>query len=225
MRVTHPLRGVALAVLGLSAALAQAAPVAWNTWSSTSAGSIQTVTDTIGVSFQGDATNVFSNFPSYTPTATWADGSVVDNGPVASNGILQLIGGTTDVQTIVFSQAVVDPVMAIWSLGQGGRPASFVFLDATPTFVAGGSNAEFGGSAIGVTGNTVSGIEGNGTVQFRGTFTSISWTNPQSENWYGFNVGVAGVAAPIPEPASVALLLAGLGAVGAAARRRRGDGG
>jgi len=212
---------VMLACLAVTGLAAEAAPIVWNTWSSSSAGSITTDTGTIDVGFAGNPTNFFAGFPSYNPPATWADGTIVDNGPVAANGIVQLVGGSDAVQTLTFSVPVVDPVMAIWSLGQPRTSASFVFLDATPLFVSGGPNAEFGGSTIGVSGNTVSGVEGNGTVQFKGTFTSISWTNPQFENWYGFNVGVAGLAAPIPEPQSMALMLAGLGALGAALRRRR----
>jgi len=93
---------------------------------------------------------------------------------------------------------------------------------STPIFVSGGPSNEYGGSAISVIGDTVYGVEGNGTVQFKGTFTSISWTNPVYENWYGFDVGVAGVAAAVPEPETYALMLAGLAAVGFVARRRRG---
>jgi len=211
----------AVAALALTSGMAHAAPIAWNTWTSTSAGSLTSGSDTIDIGFAGNPTNFFTNSPSYNPPSTWADGVTVDNGPVAANGIIQLIGGTDAVQTLTFSQPVVDPVMAIWSLGQPRTTASFVFQEVVPVFVSGGPNAEFGGNPISVVGNTVSGVEGNGTIQFIGTFTSISWTNPQAENWYGFNVGVAGVAAPIPEPETVGLLLAGLAGLGLAVRRRK----
>ena len=214
------LHSLAFAAL-LCAGAAQAAPIDWNTWTSTSAGTISTTSGPIGVTYAGPAYNVFNPYPSYTPTGTFADGVIVNNAPVAANGILQIKGGSSAVQTLTFSQAVVDPVMAIWSLGQGGINARFDFIGATPTFVSGGPSAEYGGSAITVLGNSVSGVEGNGTVQFKGTFTSLSWTNPVFEDWYGFDVGVAGVAA-IPEPETYALMLAGLAAVGFMARRRRG---
>ncbi|RQP25339.1 PEP-CTERM sorting domain-containing protein [Piscinibacter terrae] len=213
-------------VLAFAAALcagaAQAAPIDWNTWSSTSAGTITTTGGPIGVTYSGPALNVYNPYPSYTPTPTFADGVVVNNAPTASNGILQITGGDSSVQTLTFSQAVVDPVMAIWSLGQGGINASFHFLgSAVPTFVSGGPSAEYGGTPIIVSGQDVFGREGNGTVQFKGTFTSISWTNPVYEYWYGFDVGVAGVATTVPEPETYALMLAGLAAVGFVARRRR----
>jgi hypothetical protein len=217
-------RSMALAALLFGMASAQASVVSWNTWSTTSAGSIVTGNGTVGVTFSGPAAAVVNGYPSYTPASTWADGSVVNNAPTAANGILQIMGGSPAVQTITFSTAVVDPVFAIWSLGQPSILASFIFRDVTPVFVAGGPNAEYGGSTISVNGNAVQGREGNGTVRFIGTYTSLSWTNPQFENWYGFDVGITRVAAAsVPEPASIALVLGSLGVlttVTARARRR-----
>jgi hypothetical protein len=110
--------------------------------------------------------------------------------------------------------------MAIWSLGQRGNNTSFVFSDAIPTFVSGGKSNEFQGSAITVSGNTVSGIEGNGTVQFLGTFSSLSWTNPKFENYYGFTVGIAGPGV-VPEPSTYVILIAGMGLIVPLIGRRR----
>jgi len=203
----------------VSAGAAQAAPIDWNTWSSNSAG---TMANGVNVGYSSaDGHNLVGGYPSYTPASTFADGTVVNNAPVSGNNILQIFGGTATVNTVTFSSAVINPVMAIWSLGQGGINASFVFQNATPVFVSGGPSAEYAGNPISVVGNTVFGVEGNGTVQFIGTYTSLSWTNPVFENWYGFNVGVAGVANPVPEPETYALMLAGLGVVGAIARRRQ----
>jgi hypothetical protein len=215
------LHALAIATLTAFAGAAQAAPIDWNTWTSTTAGAIATTGGPVGVGFAGDPISLQTPYPSYTPAPTFADGTVVDNAPVAANGIIQLFGGNDHVNTVTFSTAVVDPVMAIWSLGQGGIDARFDFIGATPTFISGGPSAEYGGSPIVVAGNSVSGVEGNGTVQFIGTYTSISWTNPVYENWYGFNVGIAAVANPVPEPETYALMLAGLGVMGFMARRRR----
>jgi hypothetical protein len=214
------LRSTALAALVTVAASAQAAPIDWNTWTSTTAGSISTSGGPVAVTFAGPSFGVASPYPSYTPVSTFADGTIVDNAPVAANGIMQLDGGSDALNSVTFATAVVNPVMAIWSLGQGGITASFAFTNATPVFVSGGPSAEYGGSAITVGGNTVYGTEGNGTVQFIGTYNSISWTNPVYEYWYGFDAGVAGVAA-VPEPETYVLMLAGLAGVGFMARRRR----
>jgi hypothetical protein len=136
--------------------------------------------------------------------------------------MIQLFGGTGATDTVTFSTPVLNPVMAIWSLGAAGTPASFVFSAATPfTIQSGGPSNEFSGSSITQSGTTVLGIEGNGTIQFNGTFSSISWTNPQREVYYGMTVGIAGVGGnnAVPEPASLTLLGSGLAAL--VARRRR----
>ena len=80
---------------------------------------------------------------------------------------MQIFGGTSTVNTLSFSQPVVDPVLAIWSLGsvvQG--PASFVFTGFNPQNIVGGPSPEYGGSPLNLSGVTVSGIEGNGSIQF-----------------------------------------------------------
>ncbi len=214
----------ALAAAALAASgLGHAATIDWNTWSSNSAGSISTASGPISVTYSGEMSGQYADYPSWGPSATFADGTIVANAPVAANGIVRLIGGgggAAVVDTVTFSQAVVNPVFSIWSLGQGGDTASFHFIGATPVFVAGGPGAEYGGSSITVSGNDVLGTEGDGTVQFIGTFTSLSWTNPVAEDWYGFDVGVAGVAAAVPEPGSMGMLVAGLTLTGLAIRRR-----
>lgn len=204
------------ALLVTTGVSAQAATITWNQWSSGTAGAMGPVA--VGFSAGGNPAALVANYPSWTPASTWADGSVVDNGPAQSGGIIQLYGGTANVNTLTFSTAIINPVFAIWSLGNPGSSASFDFIGATPVFVAGGPNAEYGGSSISISGNSVSGKEGNGTVMFVGTYSSLSWTNPTYEGWYGFNVGMT---AAVPEPETYALMLAGLAAVGFVARRRR----
>jgi hypothetical protein len=203
-----------LALTVLFSANAFAVPIHWNTWASPSSGSLTTGSSTVTVTF---ATSNFhtnmANYPSWLPANTYADGVLVDNGPAQSNGIMQLSGGTTNLNTLTFSTPVVDPVFAIWSLGQTGIQASFDFVGLAPVFVAGGPSAEYGGSAITVVGNTVNGREGNGTIQFIGTFSSIQWTNPVFEFWYGFDVGIAdvGTTVQVPEPGPLFLFVLGLG--------------
>jgi hypothetical protein len=205
-----------VAALAFASAPASAATITWNTWTSTSTGTDGSITTT----YVGPAVELRTNYPSYTPTTTFADGAIVNNAPLPSNNILRIIGGSSAVQTLTFSQAVVNPVFAIWSLGQNGIDASFNF-NQMPTFVAGGPSAEYAGSSIIVAGNTVHGQEVNGTVEFIGTFTSLSWTNPVPEDWYGFNVGFASVA-PVPEPSTWAMMVLGFCGVGFLAYRRSG---
>ena len=174
----------------------------------------------MGISYSGELVALVGNYPSWTPSGTFADGISVSNGPSPSGGIIKLDGGggsdaVTDI--ITFSHAVTNPVFAIWSLGQGGVDASFKF-GQSPTFVAGGASLEYGGGPISVAGNVVSGNEGNGTIMFLGKFDTISWTNPAPEYWYGFTVGVQSA---VPEPSTWAMMLLGFAGIGLMTYRRR----
>lgn len=199
--------------LVLSASPAMAATISWANWTSTTSATAGAV----GISFTGESGNLDIDSRNWQPVSTWADGVVIGNAPVAGSAIRTLTGGNANVNTITFSQAVVDPVFAIWSLGQPDNRANFTF-DQVPTFVAGGGSQEFDGIPISVTGNVVGGTgERNGSVIFYGAFQSISWTNPIFEGYYGFTVGFGEPAAsvvPVPAaawlPGSGLLVLAGI---------------
>lgn len=181
--------------------------VAWVDWTdavtgasaaSGSASGIITSNTNITVYYSGQVTGnttLDESYPSWLPFKTFAGGNI--GNPPGFNDIIGLKGGNSSVNTITFSSPVVNPVMSIWSLGDSGTKASFVFPKShTPVIQSGGPSNEYGGTSIQLTtassGNVVWGKEGNGTIQFIGTYTTISWTNPQSENWYGFTVGVPG---------------------------------
>ena len=162
--------------LGLMAACgsADAAVIDWTSWTSGTPGQTNgSATGTaggIGITYSGELQSLspYGAYPSWGPASTFAGGTI-SNPPPPSGGIIQLFGMTGATDTITFSQSVTNPVFAIWSLGQGGINATFDFT-ATPTFEAGGPSSEYGGSAITVAGNVVSGSEGNGSIEFFGTF-------------------------------------------------------
>ena len=230
---------VAVVMIGSSAS---AATIFWTDWTSATFGQ-QTGTaagiitlpgpSSVELSYGGEVfnTTILSNtYPSWGPAVPTFSGGTVGNPPNIKD-IIALTGGSgTGTNTLTFSGPVVDPVMAIWSLGCDARncaaavSASFVFLPTEPfTIESGGPSTEFGGSTITASGSIVSGVEGNGTVQFHGTFSQLVWTNPQFENYYGFQIGIAGAgSAAVPEPGSLALFASGFaGLAGLAWRRHR----
>jgi hypothetical protein len=200
----------------LSAGSARADTVSWADWTGATNGNptglaTATIPTTpVTISYTGEVESLQGGYPSWTPASSYVGGTV-SNAPPASGGIIQLFGGGTTTDTITFSTPVVNPVMAIWSLGQSGDQAEFDFTGSEPfTVEGGGPSAEYNGQGLTSSGNTVYGIEGNGTIQFNGTFSSLTWTNPVFENWYGFTVGIDGVASTVPLPSSLPMSCVGM---------------
>jgi hypothetical protein len=141
-------------------------------------------TNAIGVcvSYNGEVQSLSNNYPSWEPWPTFSGGTV-PNPPPSDYGSIGLFGDNLGVNTIIFSKPVVDPVMAIWSLGSVDLTASFVFQTTNLIAIeSGGPSAEFHvGTSITQIGNIIYGTEGNGTIQFHGTFTNISWTTPKCD--------------------------------------------
>jgi hypothetical protein len=147
------------------------------------------------------------------PPPTTFSGGIVGNAPPVANNSIGIEGGVSYIESITFSSPVVDPIFAIWSLGQPGIAASFNFTASEPfNVLAGGPSSEYGGSALTVSGNSVLGREGNGVVQFDGTFSTITFTTPTFENYYAFTVGEDATLtpSPVPEPSMLSLLALGL---------------
>lgn len=232
---------LSLAVAFTAAIPAHADTFAWTNWTSATPGSAtpgsatgtlgSTLYGTIGVTYSGQTSGIATE-PSWGPVSTFT-GGIVGNAPTPHNG-LALEGGQTYTETITFSHAVTDPAFAIWSLGSGSVPAYFNFNSSEPfNLLGGGPSAEYGGQSIVIAGTAIDGSEGNGLVQFIGTYSSLTFTTPNYEGYYSLTVGEDATLTDnpnpptppttvTPEPASLSLLITGLAAIPYARRSLRG---
>ena len=193
-------------------ASAFAVTVSWTDWTSSpdsfsASGNI----GSISVGYVGTGAHSFvttgagTNF--WTGTA-YTNGSV-SNVPPASDIIALDQGGTV---TITFSSPVANPYIGLvsWNSNTVDFGVPIVIDSFGPGFWGNGTPI-LNGSGTGFFGSG----EVHGVVQLPGIFTSITFTHT-SESWHGFTV-----CAPIPEPETYAMLLAGLGLLGFVARRRK----
>jgi hypothetical protein len=212
---------VGIALLLAVSASAAPVPIVWTTWSSNTDGTLSNLG--IDVTYAGELLGLTSE-PQWLPISTFSGGVVVNPPPTPSDSIREE-GGTNMVDSVTFSKPVVNPVMAIWSLGASDVLARFDFETGSGPFAiqSGGPSLQHLGSSIVVCSNdpsAVCGLDSNGTLVFHGTFSKIEWTQPIHEVFYAMTVG-----APVPEPSTLLLLgSAGLGLAGYVRKRfGRGD--
>lgn len=206
-----------IAALILYQGLAIAAPdtASWASWSGTT-GTFSQNGNSITVTYTGQynwidyTAGIFNDVPSSFTN------SIVTNTP-GSNGTIAMTGVDNGTNNFHFSHAVVDPIIAIWSVGQGGMPVTFNFNNPFTVLSSGGGH--WGGGTLIQSGNSVTGYEGNGLIQFSGTYTDLSFSIPNYEYYYGVTVG--DLTSAVPEPETYAMLLAGLGLLGFMAGRRK----
>lgn len=202
----------------------------WTDWSAATTTGVSTFNTVIGsLSLGGSPVTVTYRGATDAVQLSGADwwNVVGTPNPYAASGapdqhdIIRLVGGDASRYQISFSTAVVDPVIAVLSVGDRHHQVDYVF-DQKPTLLSSGAGW-WGGcsSCLFVTDHTVSGLEGHGVMQFKGTFTQLSWSVPEAEYWHGFTVGAASVAA-VSEPSVTALLACGL-MVGVFMAKRRSE--
>lgn len=238
MRLKYSLVLVLAAYFASVTLTANADTFVWATWSSfTPGGSAAAGGGATGtmpgftITYNGQISQL-SGGPSWNPSATWI-GGVVGNGPPAGASSIHMQGGpNSGVETITFSGPVVNPVLAIWSLGSPSVETSFDFNSSEPfTIAGGGPNAEFAGSGLKINsaGTGVTGVEGNGLIELLGTYTSFTFTTPVFENYYNFTIGeddtltsqlptTPPTPSTVPEPGTLSLFGLGLAAIPAVRR-------
>ena len=204
-----------LGVLALVATSAFADPYSWVQWNAPSGnvvtGSIATSNGPVGVTLTGNFDSVLTNYPTWTPASSYADGVIIDNAP-DNTSLVKVIGPTAF--TLAFDTVVENLAFSVWSVGQPNQAITYTF-DHDLSLVAGGPGTEFGGQSITTTTNTLTGIEGNGTVLFADAMTSLVFSTDPAENYHGFNIGLQ-TAQAVPEP----FTMAGLGIAALAFRKR-----
>lgn len=226
--------------LALAAGAAGATPVQWTDWTSadtsagfTGHGSIQTTTSTVDVTYTNTKGVYFYQTGASADTDYWVPRTPsmpspytspqVDNRPTGSDIIALMYAGN---QTLSFSQAIANPVLAFVSLNGNG----YSFLNQDFEILSTGCGIWGCGTATKEVvdlgnGNIEYRLIGNGelhgAIRFTGAFDTLTWTSMSAETWNGFTVGVQGTKEEvIPVPAPWLLLAAGAAAMTAVRRRK-----
>ena len=195
---------------------AHAAPVTWTDWTSAGAGTVSgaiganTVTYTGNYSF-AQTTGLDTNYWTENGTpAPYTGSAVIDNAPTASEMVALNTAGT---HTITFGSAILNPVMAIVSMGRPSLAVTYDFdtdFDVLSNGVGYWSFANLnapGTISEDDVNDTLTGNEVHAAIQFNGPLSSITWTSTPDENWHGITVGQV---QNVPAPAGIAVLGLGL---------------
>jgi len=218
-------RSILVVALALAPAVSQGAIIQWTDWTSATLAGAAGSAGGVGVTFTGSL--LFAQLSNGTmvgagasPTtdywienapAPYTNNAVVSNRPPGFE-LLAFNGPSTN--TLSFGSPIVNPIMAIVSMGQSGVAVTYDFDTPFTVLSEGWGFWGDGTYSLGL-GDTLTGRELHAAIQFQGTVSQIQWTST-AENWHGFTVG-----APVPEPGTMGLLVAGLVGLGARVRNRR----
>ncbi len=222
--MTPMLKWVAGATIAMAAWPALAIEVIWADWETSST---TTVTGTLAtstpISIEFSSPSGFGFVQTGTGPNYWTEpdaaarpytGGAVENGPPPSELIALYNPGE---KTITFGQPISGLYLAI--ISWNGNAAQF----DQPFEVISSGRGYWGTGTItlGPDNSFVGTGEPHGILYFPGTFSSLTFTDTNSEYWHGLTIGVADLAPPVPEASATWLTLGGLGVLGAALTRRR----
>lgn len=177
---------------------------------------------TIGLSVSGEISSYSSayfNWSTRVPAAAGYVGSI----PTFAAMLAQTGYSTAEYKphTLSFDAPVSNVLMLIFSLGAPGEASTLTF--SQPFQILSSQNV-FTSGVDGKGGYTLTGFEGNGLIQFLGTYSSLSWDVSAPEVFSGFNVGFTSTPyippAPVPAPPALWLFVLGLLGIGAIRRKR-----
>lgn len=164
--------------------------------------------NTVTLNLTGEVVSPYSCFSGNTSCLNWVGTRDYPNNYISAPYVTVAPSQTTNMiaqtgyvpaqyagHTITFSRPVSNVVMSFFSLGTPSQLSAYTFTQ--PFAIIKSASCDVSGSYCITSSNnnlTINGKEGTGTILFRGTYSSLSWTVSVPEDYSGFNLGFSSIA-------------------------------